>query len=267
MSPNLEERVAYTANIHGDQYGSLTGGSHTTSRDSYTDDNYTSSLLNYDCKIKSYAWIYSKMTEMITLSGNYIHKGMSFATYKGTTAATYILYDNWNGTETSGTGLPWYGAPVPILAASERLREIIRQRQAPAILTRRRRPLAAPPDIREIRARETLRQVIGETEFRSFLCNGFITVRAKSGLVYQIFPGHDITQVYDHGKMVERLCVCLKGNFPATDELIMRYLMILNNEDEFRSHANSHRVSNHERTQPTIELRSLPEIFAELKAA
>jgi hypothetical protein len=97
-------------------------------------------------------------------------------------------------------------------------------------------------DVRETRARETLLRVLGEDKFKRFLKHGFVSVRAKSGLVYQIFPGHGITNVYEDGEKVERLCVVLRGNFPPTDSLIMRYLLILNDERDFRSHAIKHTV-------------------------
>lgn len=145
---------------------------------------------------------------------------------------------------------------------SERLRQMIQARQGPMIMTRN--PLKAPADEREVRARETLLRVIGEDKFRNFLKHGFITVRGKSGKVYQIFTGHGITCVYDRGQMVERLCVILTGNFPPTDELIMRYLMILNNEDDFRAKAIKHSVTQKKVADP-VDLRPLPEIYRELR--
>lgn len=122
-------------------------------------------------------------------------------------------------------------------SVADRIKRIIAERCAPNFI-RDRRALDHTPDIREIRARQTLRRVIGDDKFRDFIRKGFISVRGKSGKYYQIFPGHNITSVYVCGKMIERLCVVLSGNFPPTDSLIMRYLLILNNEDQFRSLAN-----------------------------
>lgn len=134
-------------------------------------------------------------------------------------------------------------------SVADRIRKIIAERCAPNFI-RDRKALDHAPDIREIRARQTLRRVIGEDKFRDFIRKGFITVRGKSGKTYQIFPGHGITSVYVGGKMLERLCVVLSGNFPPTDSLIMRYLLILNNEDQFRSLAN---VSG-----PSVPYKALP---------
>ena len=148
----------------------------------------------------------------------------------------------------------------------DRLRGIIRDRQAPYAITSRKH-LPPSRDIKEVRARETLCRVLGEQKFRSFLKNGFVSVKAKSGLVYQIFPGHDITKVYKDGELTERLCVVLKGGFPPTDSLIMRYLLILNDERDFRKHAISHNVYNNNRQQVQIDERPLTEIYREMKVA
>lgn len=127
---------------------------------------------------------------------------------------------------------------------SDKLREIIQSRQSPVILGTRSslKPVDPQIDPREFRARETLLRVLGDDKFKKFLKDGFISVRARSGLVYQIFPGHGITNVYEDGEHVERLCVVLKGNFPPTDSLIMRYLLILNDENDFKKHAIEHTV-------------------------
>lgn len=149
----------------------------------------------------------------------------------------------------------------------DRLREIIQQRQSPAVIGTRKF-LTLVQDPRELRARETLRRVLGDEKFRRFIKNGFTTVRARSGLVYQIFPGHGITNVYRDGQKVERLCVVLRGDFPPTDSLIMRYLLILNDEQDFRSHAVKHTVypANMTATPPRGQ-ESLPEVFRRLKVA
>ena len=122
-----------------------------------------------------------------------------------------------------------------------------------------------PADIREQRARETLKRVVGDIKFSNFLRNGFISVKAKSGLIYQIFPGHGITSIYDQGKMTERLCVVLQGDFPPTDSLIMRYLLILNNEQQFRSLAIKHSVHSQPIAIAKQEVKSLSEIYKDLK--
>lgn len=150
-----------------------------------------------------------------------------------------------------------------VIPPAERLRTILRKRHSISFTTK---SLSQTKDIREIRARETLRRVIGEQKFRDFIKKGFVSVKGKSGLIYQIFPGHDFTNIYDRGIMKERLCAYLNGEFPPTDSLIARYLLILNNEDMFRSYSNVHEpIAKIESTKP--DKRTLVEIFRELKAA
>lgn len=150
--------------------------------------------------------------------------------------------------------------------AKNRIREIIQKRQAPTVITSRK-GLRPTGDLREQRARETLRRIIGDGNFRNFLRTGFVTVKSKrEGLTYQIYPGSDFTNVYQQGKMVERLCVVLLGNFPPTDSLIVRYLMIMNNPKQFRDLAIKHSVRKSiPAGQSQQEHRSLPEIFNNLK--
>ena len=113
----------------------------------------------------------------------------------GTVAATTAI-NTYNWLDTTGTNFvnftnatyAWvtdnFAAPIQSLA--ERVRQALRTRIAPAIFTHAK-PLGFTKDLREIRARETLQRVIGEDKYKSFLRKGFISVQAKSGLVYQIY--------------------------------------------------------------------------------
>lgn len=183
--------------------------------------------------------------------------------YDTCTAPTWVDYTStWVKAKQSFPKLP---------SPAERLKDIMHSRHAPTIIVPRRGVASAmtmPKDIREQRARETLRRVIGDEKFRSFLKNGFVSVHHRNGKVYQIFPDHGVTRVYDKGVLVERLCVVLQGAFPPTDSLIMRYLMILNDEEHFRSLAIKHSIVMPKDTvkAPILD-RTLAEIFREMKAA
>lgn len=149
---------------------------------------------------------------------------------------------------------------------AEKVQDAMRHRMMPAIHLKSRTAVLPTDNLKEQCARETLRRVLGDDKYKNFLRNGFVTVRARSGLVYQIFPAHGITAVYREGKMTERLCVVLKGDFPPTDSLIMRYLLILNDEKDFRGHAIKHQVIQRETKPQVVVVKSLNEIFQELKA-
>lgn len=158
---------------------------------------------------------------------------------------------------------------APVITPSERMRQILASRSAPAFHRgHKRAALALPTDLREIRARATLRRIIGEDKFRRFMRDGFITVVSKTGLTYRVFPGHGITEVYNKGTMVDRLCVVLKGQFPPTDELLMRYLLILNDEGEFSKHARKQGIYTGKVANLKMpEQQSLPELWADMKVA
>lgn len=222
----------------------------------YTDeflDSYNSTLAS---NIKEHEWeweTYNNKYRKIYLKSNY---------YEG-------FYQSYNNSPTTTTSADWYdpvwSAPPPE-PVDVRVRRIMHNRQVPTIIGTRQ-PLQWTRDERELRARETLRRVVGEQRFRQYLKCGFITVQARSGLTYQIFPGHSMTCVWDKGQRIERLCAYLPG-FPNTDQLITRYLMILNNEAGFRQLANRWRASQVDRqsAMANVDDRSLVEIFRELKA-
>jgi hypothetical protein len=183
------------------------------------------------------------------------------------TTSTYRMINE--GTATSSPYI-YYNLPgyltTPQKTLEHRIKELLRQRIAPPIYTHAK-PLGFTKDLREIRARETLHRVLGDDKYKSFLKKGFISVMAKSGLVYQIFPGLDFTKVYNRGIMVDRCCVVLQGGFPPTDSLIMRYLLILNNEKMFESFAIKHGpIKIVDPSSIAIQdNRSLLEIFKEQK--
>ena len=106
--------------------------------------------------------------------------------------------------------------------------------------------------------------MVGEDKFRQFLKTGWISVRAESGLVYRIGRGHEMAVVYDNGKPVEKLCVVLNDDFPPTDFLIMRFLLLNNNEKLFREKAISWTYREPEAPR-AVEQRPLTEVFAEMK--
>lgn len=202
----------------------------------------------------------------------------------GSAASTdcIIQWGMWGNDECS-VEYEWQGVAAKPMSAEEkkayeekrlkdRFSQIIQGRCAPNIAIRqntKRQPLPIPADIREQRARETLRRVIGDQKYINFIKHGFISVKGRSGLVYQIFTGHGITHVFNQGNLVDRLCVVLQGSFPPTDSLIMRYLLILNNEQQFRSLAIKHSISGYERSRQEngpAEIKPLAEIFKELKS-
>ncbi len=215
-----------------------------------------------------------KKLECNTLNSLYYNIDKKSIKYTKWGMNDWYACDNSSTTSASwiwGSNDPYWSSPAPPIPVSDRLRDMIRQRQAPAIIVpNRRRPMEMTNQLNELRARATLRRVLGDDQFRRFLKNGFITVRALSGKIYQIYPGHGMTVVWQYGKPIEKLCVVLSGNFPPTDSMIMRYLMILNDEDDFRSRANVFNAPSNTVTPASVNpdhTTPLPELFRKLKAA
>jgi len=155
----------------------------------------------------------------------------------------------------------------PVKSAKERMREALRSRLAgPAIITRKF--IRTPDDIRETRARDALRRILGEEKYRNFLKNGFVTARnPRSGYVYQIFHERNrFVRVFKDGKCVERLCIHLQHGFTPTDFVITMYLMALNNDKDIWKTANKQgRSINREPSPANYNSVSLPELFRQFK--
>jgi len=97
----------------------------------------------------------------------------------------------------------------------------------------------------EIKAIETLREMISELEYRKFVKYGFIIVTAKSRKQYQVFREHRHTKVWEKGKLVEDICVEFKDKtIPLTDKLIAFKTMIETDEDVFRKLGNVFKFKN-----------------------
>lgn len=203
----------------------------------------------------------TEVTSSTTTTFNDYFADVTFKIDYDTGGGFYIKAANPYSLTSSDSTSYWnYDWEAVVVPPKDRLREIIRKRQSPIIINSRKH-IQHTQDLREIRARETLKLVIGDEKYRNFLRNGFVSAKAKSGKIYQMFPGHDMTTVYLDGKKIEKLCVVFKGNFPPTDSLIMRYLLILNDEEDFRKHAIRHTVYPASIQEVDVDNRSLPEIY------
>lgn len=181
----------------------------------------------------------------------------------GANSVSYIGVNVIGGEITSTADL---GVQSPVLSPELQIRDIIRSRTRFVTISRRR-PVKSASAINEIRARQTLKRLIGESRFHRYISDGFLSVKAKSGRVYQIFAGTRMTNVYQQGKMIERLCVELLGNYPPTDALIMRYLLILDDEAAFRTQCNVHNALIDIAQIAAQDTRPLLTIYNELKQA
>jgi len=85
----------------------------------------------------------------------------------------------------------------------------------------------------------TLREYVTELEFRKYLKYGFVLVKGMSGNVYQVYKNKAHTRVWKNGKVIEEICVRLKGfEAPPTDNVIAFKTMIEADESEFKKLGN-----------------------------
>lgn len=200
----------------------------------------------------------------------------SYADYDCGTTSAKTWYRAYNTTATSAYTWAddgWYDCQSGwvkskhLLTPAERLAEIMRDRQCPGIRTTRKSLAVQAGDDREMRARETLRMILGEERYRRFLVNGFVSAtNPRTGYTYQIFhSSHHLTHVYKDGKMVRRLCIYLAGNFPPTDFVITLYLMALNNDQRIWDIANKQEPVVPQERKLITDMPSLVDIYRKLK--
>lgn len=159
-------------------------------------------------------------------------------------------------------------------APGDRIRNIMKHRMFPVLVVKSIPTEEQVIDLREKRAQQTLRKIIGERAYWQFRRRGFVSVRGASGKTYVLFPGNKHSQVYENGEHIHDICVILKEPYAPTDSLIMRLVMILSDEEKFRSMANVHGVVKSLWPVDLMEKcseamrgnnKSLPQIYRELK--
>ena len=95
----------------------------------------------------------------------------------------------------------------------------------------------------ELKARETLREMILESEYRRYITNGFIMVKGQSGVWYQIFnPRFGKPRSYKDGKPFETICIHTDNECPPTDHVINCKVMVEIDEETFRKGSNISKV-------------------------
>lgn len=90
----------------------------------------------------------------------------------------------------------------------------------------------------ELKARDTLRDMITEWEWRRYVTNGFIMVKGKSGIWYQVFGNGDRLKTYKDGKPFESLCIHTDRECPPSDHVINMKVMIEIDEEAVRKGSN-----------------------------
>jgi hypothetical protein len=90
--------------------------------------------------------------------------------------------------------------------------------------------------ISEMKARNSLRDMITEKEYRRYLSNGYILVKRISTVLpapvrpvklwYQVFNDQRRIQVYKNNKLVEKICIHTDDSCPPTDHVLNIKMLI-----------------------------------------
>jgi hypothetical protein len=130
---------------------------------------------------------------------------------------------------------------LEVTTVKEKIQESIRCNLT--ILSKdRARPIKVESNDPEHVALETLREMISETEFRQYIKYGFISVKGKTGRIYQIFRKSSHTKVFENGCLKEEICVRLPNYVPSTDNVIAFKIMLETSEELFRSSGNVYKT-------------------------
>lgn len=103
----------------------------------------------------------------------------------------------------------------------------------------------------EARARGLLRDVVGDAACNSYLRKGFLGIRGRSGLVYKVSAtGLRVLAPLEGGGYDEYESICIvfrNGDFPPTDAVVMKAMMVLHDEAELRMIGNVGRMNTQRR--------------------
>ena len=94
----------------------------------------------------------------------------------------------------------------------------------------------------ELKAQDTLRDMLTERDWRRYACNGFIIVKGAKGYYYQVFKDQRPIRVYKDGKLIDTICIHTEGSLPPTDHVIHMKVLIELNEDMLWKNGNVRRT-------------------------
>lgn len=142
-------------------------------------------------------------------------------------AGNTVVYNadatNYTITVNGVGGISFAGAAP--LTKAQKVKRAIQQRLTPAE-HRHRIYLAALNTPQEQRARDSLRDIVTEAEWRRYVTNGFLMVKGPSNKFYQIFADRRHTQVFEKGKNIASLCIHSDQSCPPSDHVINLKLLV-----------------------------------------
>lgn len=89
----------------------------------------------------------------------------------------------------------------------------------------------------ELKAQDTLRDMVTERDWRRYATNGFLIVKGKK-FHYQIFKSQKSINVYIKGQLLNKICIHTVKDCPPTDHVINMKILIELDEDRIWSGGN-----------------------------
>lgn len=123
----------------------------------------------------------------------------------------------------------WTIGNFPKLSLKDLVKEAIRSNLH--IRTGRAKPLKSNVSPQELKARDTLRDLLTEAEWRRYVTNQFLMVKGRKGYWYQIFASQERVRVYKDGKFVNQICIHTDKACPPTDHVINLKILVEFDED------------------------------------
>lgn len=166
----------------------------------------------------------------LCVTGNvvWVNNGQSWSTVVNTNTNG----GTWTTVPYGATGVYTPMGPIYFMNKEESIKEKIRSKIKNNLLVKLgSKSLSTKVSPQEIKARDTLRDMISEREWRRYVTNGFVMVKGESGKWYQVFNNQNKTQVYEHGKKISSICIHTEGNCPPTDHIINLMLLVKLDEE------------------------------------
>jgi len=200
--------------------------------------------------------------EGTSITGLFYNYGMTGALASGTDCSGYGTSDTWpasystgvtftvSGTAGSCSSFFDRGIPVSMdemgnyrigeyqeIDAITLMKEAIKK-NSKIVVARSRSSLKRAVPQNEMKARDTLHDMLSESDWRRYVANGFIMVKAQSGKWYQIFNDRKRLKVYEKGVLVEEICIHSDDSCPPTDHVINMKVMVEIDEESLRKGGN-----------------------------
>jgi len=198
------------------------------------------STLTFNTATEPPQWMKVRFNEWVESTGGQPYNGQTYVTSTGTASPDLRISDSAYNATTGSYSITFKGNYVvdPVATTTvwidgeqctqfevkrdpkKAIAEVIKS-NLQIMIRRRRDHLGSIVSPAELKARDTLRDMITEKEYRRYLTNGFVMVPGASGKWYQIFSNHrKMVKVYEKGKCIHDLCIHTDDVCPPTDHVI-----------------------------------------------